>query len=481
MYVGSYAARSQIHRSCPPRKGIHFGTSPETDERRVLHLHRHRQRDVQRVENGDLHHHRQAAAEGVHLVGPVQLHRLPLQALRVALVLRPQRIDLRLQRLHRLHRPHALEREREEQHLRDDRQQDDRHTVVRDESVEPAHHPEDRHGDPLHGQGRHLTGPRLGEREAAEVNRLLEAHIQSLQLVVLHRTEKALDPSFPCLAWREPGNGPSDTYLEDADGLCAVALGFLALALGHLEAAALGYECDQVHSALTRAPHGALEPDPSAVAAVGAPARQVLPAGPGRTLLQSHRVDGPRPGKCILILRPFHGCRPRHGELDALRNVVGVRYSYLAVHDIAVDRKTHHLGHLKPEPVIAGEAQLSLAIARGELQRLAVQGEGDRHRALTWPQHHEPLRSEHSRENHGLVPAVVQLPPLDRAPETADYRAVQGRFHDRFPLLLDAALPQREAGGPARSRPQPGARSARVGPVPVFSVRPAAAAAGAPG
>ena len=39
IYVGSYAARSQIHRSCPPSKGIHFGTSPETDERRVLHLH----------------------------------------------------------------------------------------------------------------------------------------------------------------------------------------------------------------------------------------------------------------------------------------------------------------------------------------------------------------------------------------------------------------------------------------------------------
>ena len=36
----------------------------------------------------------QAAAEGVDLVGPVQLHRLSLQALRVALVLRAQRIDL---------------------------------------------------------------------------------------------------------------------------------------------------------------------------------------------------------------------------------------------------------------------------------------------------------------------------------------------------------------------------------------------------
>ena len=42
--------------------------SPEADERRVLHLHRDRERDVQRVEDRDLHDHRQAAAERVDLV-----------------------------------------------------------------------------------------------------------------------------------------------------------------------------------------------------------------------------------------------------------------------------------------------------------------------------------------------------------------------------------------------------------------------------
>ena len=61
-------------------------------------------------------------------------------------------------------------------------------------------------------------------------------------------------------------------------------------------------------------------------------------------------------------------------------------------------------------------------------------------------------------------PPVVQLPPLDRAPEAADHRAVQRCFDDHLPLRLDAAPPSTGGGGPGRIAPQRGARSARGEP-----------------
>ncbi len=108
---------------------------PEADERGVLQVHRYREHIVERVEDRNLDEHRKAAAQRVHLVRAVELHGLALQALRVALVLRAKRIDLRLERLHGLHRGHALHGEREQDHLRDHSQQDDRDAIVRDEAV----------------------------------------------------------------------------------------------------------------------------------------------------------------------------------------------------------------------------------------------------------------------------------------------------------------------------------------------------------
>src|SRR5438034_2059728 len=96
----------------------------EAEERRALQLDRHGKREIERVEDRNLRDHRQAAAGGIDLVLSIEVERLPLKTLRIALVLAPERVDLRLERLHRSHRPHALHRERVEEHLRDDGEQD---------------------------------------------------------------------------------------------------------------------------------------------------------------------------------------------------------------------------------------------------------------------------------------------------------------------------------------------------------------------
>ena len=93
--------------------------SPEAEELRVLQLHGERQRQVEAVEDRNLGDHRQASAHRIHVVFPVELERLLLQPLRVALVLVAERVDLRLQGLHRLHRPHALDRQRVEEDARE--------------------------------------------------------------------------------------------------------------------------------------------------------------------------------------------------------------------------------------------------------------------------------------------------------------------------------------------------------------------------
>src|SRR5439155_1364767 len=83
----------------------------KAQEGRVLELDGHGQREVQRVKDWNLRDHWQAAAHRIDVVLAVQAERLFLQLLRVVLVLSPQRVDLRLKRLHRLHRPHALDRD----------------------------------------------------------------------------------------------------------------------------------------------------------------------------------------------------------------------------------------------------------------------------------------------------------------------------------------------------------------------------------
>ena len=90
----------------------------------------------ERDEDRELHHQRQAPAERVHLVLLVELHHLFVELLAIALVLRLELLDLRLQSLHRQHGAGRLRGEREQDEHHGDRQQDDRHALVRDDGVE---------------------------------------------------------------------------------------------------------------------------------------------------------------------------------------------------------------------------------------------------------------------------------------------------------------------------------------------------------
>src|SRR5262249_45588643 len=62
---------------------VHAEELTEADERCALHLHRHGEGHVERVEHRNLHDHGETPPERIHSVLPVQLHRLSLDALRV--------------------------------------------------------------------------------------------------------------------------------------------------------------------------------------------------------------------------------------------------------------------------------------------------------------------------------------------------------------------------------------------------------------
>src|SRR6185295_2962530 len=190
----------------------------------------------------DLHHHRQAAAEWVHLVGPVELHRFPLQALRVAFVLRPQGIDLRLEHLHRLHRRHALDGQREEEDLRDHGEQDDGHTVVMRELVEAMHQPQDGYGQPLHRQAAVV----LRGWETTEIYVLFQTDSDRLQAIVLLGADIALDLAFPDLTGLERRQGNSQPYLADLHRLCRVRAGLANLGFRQEHPRTARDDCGQI-------------------------------------------------------------------------------------------------------------------------------------------------------------------------------------------------------------------------------------------
>src|SRR5882672_4885066 len=145
----------------------------------------------------------------------VELHRLALNPLRIALVLGAQRVDLRLQRLHCFHRPHALERQREEDHLREYREQDDGDAVVMGVVIEPAEEPQDRHRYPFHRE----AAVALGEGETTEINRLFETYPERLQPIVFLGTHIVEHAAVPALARLERGESDSEARLNSLPDL----------------------------------------------------------------------------------------------------------------------------------------------------------------------------------------------------------------------------------------------------------------------
>src|SRR5438445_714622 len=190
--------------------------------------------------------HRQAPAHRIHAMLLVEGERLALECLGVLLILAAERVHLRLKRLHRLHRPHALDGEWVEQHLRHDREQDDRDAVVADVLVRPVHQQQDRYAEPLHRQ----PAPFSRQRKPTEVDRALDA--QGLAPLVLLRSCVERDVALPRLAGRYCRRGPHGNGRAARWSLVAV-LGVSHLALGsdhELEPRALRDQCSQIPDAV---------------------------------------------------------------------------------------------------------------------------------------------------------------------------------------------------------------------------------------
>ena len=110
---------------------------PPGDEDGAAQLEVGAQEGIHGEENRHLQQQRQASSQGTDAFLLVKRPDLLVHLLGVALVLVPNLVDLGLQSLHARSGLEALVGQREKERLDQNRQQDDRHPVVRNETVEP--------------------------------------------------------------------------------------------------------------------------------------------------------------------------------------------------------------------------------------------------------------------------------------------------------------------------------------------------------
>ena len=394
---------------------VHAEQAAEAEERRVLQIDRHRQRQVERVEDRNLRDHRQTPAHRVYLVRAIQLHRLLLQTLRIALVLVSERIDLRLQRLHRLHRAHALDRQRVEQDLRHDGEQDDGDAVVADVSIDPVQQQQDRHAEPFHRQAAVLPG----HREPAEVDRFLQA--ERLQPLVFLRSCIEGDGAFPRLPGRDRGRGPHGDRRATHGRLVAVLrLGDLAFARDHeLEPRALRDQRRQI-------PHAA-QGDPFTVRHVFARRTEVLDALDGS-------VRGPDDFRWMLALEllghpaPRLSGEPGQDEPDRARRAAGVLDAHNRVDRIAIGIELER--RADPEAVrLARQREVGRLVTRHG-DGLLVEAHRDDHAGPAAVGRDEQSgRPEIADDNHRLLAPILEDQFLEFPALAAHDVAIERRLH----------------------------------------------------
>ncbi len=384
------------------------------------------QRQVERVEDRHLRDHGQAPAHRVDLELAIELERLALQTLGIALVLAAQRVDLRLQRLHRLHRAHALDGQRIEQDLREDRDEDDGDTVVADVAIHPVHELQNGQAEPLHRQ----PAPLARDGEPPEVQGALEP----VRLEAPHflGPDVDQDPTLPGLARGDRRRrAHADRHLAGLAGLRVVRLG---LAHGReLEPTGLRDEGDEVPRAS--------DTHPASVDRVGPHRGETLDAlyvSPGRP----HDLRGVLPEKLLRrVLRrrmrdPGQGNRrgPRGGGriLDA---------------DPRVDREV-----VRAEAISLGDPKLVVLAAEREIRRrmLHIERQGvdrglhrdDLRRALVRADE-QTGRAELPDGDHRLDASILERPFLELAALAAHDRVVERRVDDHGALRRSQALSRR--------------------------------------
>ncbi len=113
------------------------------------------------------------------------------------------------------------------------------------------------------------------------------------------------------------------------------------------------------------------------------------------------------------------------------------------VDEIALRVEPQRLGHTQPEAVLAGQHEVATGPARAERQFLGREHESHQPRRLARPRHAQSSRGEEARSDHGLRPAIVELPRSDLPSEAVDLCAIEGRFDRRRPVGNDRSVLRR--------------------------------------
>ena len=154
-----------------------------------------------------------------------------------------------------------------------------------------------------------------------------------------------------------------------------------------------------------------------------------------RSIRPAHHPDR------VLALKPLRGVlggldrgHPSQHDLRALSHRLSVLDLELMIDHIALRVEPQRLGHPQAEAVFAGQHEIAGWRARPEGQLLGRERESYEPRRLARPGHAQSSRGEEAGRDHGLRPAIVELPRPNLPSETADLCAIQWRFDRRRPI-----------------------------------------------
>ena len=170
-----------------------------------------------------------------------------------------------------------------------------------------------------------------------------------------------------------------------------------------------------------------------------------------RSICPAHHSDR------VLALKPLRGVlggldrgHPSQHDLRALCHRLSVLDLDLVVDDIALCVEPQRLGHPQAEAVFTGQHEVAGWRARPQGQLLGREHESYEPRRLARPGHAQSSRGEEAGRDHGLRPAIVELPRPNLPSETVDLCAIQGRFDRRRPIRNARSILRRHRCGEGR-------------------------------
>jgi hypothetical protein len=146
-----------------------------------------------------------------------------------------------------------------------------------------------------------------------------------------------------------------------------------------------------------------------------------------------HGPDNPRRMLPLELLRdvlwPRHRRAPHDDDGRFLRRASAILDANCALHVVIIAPEAKRLRDAKPEAVFPHEGDLTAPRHLGHVQRLARDGEVHDERSLPGAFHGDAPRSEQARHDHGLDPAIVEIPGGEVATVARHLRLVQRSCH----------------------------------------------------